>query len=131
MNPDRRGGPFGRMRRFSEPAPFQTALLLRFQAAPIRDHVDLPVTDQRRPQRNGNEDRAHQRGDGEDCDCRRDSDRLLPLVPVPSARCMKPRLHIEFVGQYVKVSEAKVKGYPQGGLDAGRCGGKYLPRDRA
>ena len=60
-------------------------------------------------------------------DVHRGSARLLPL---PVQR-MKPRLRIEFVGQYVKVSEAKVKGYPQGGLDAGRCGGKYLPRDRA
>src|ERR1700742_281812 len=80
MNPDRRVGPFGWMSRFSELELFQTVLphRLRFQAAPIRDRVDLPITDERRPERNGNQARARQRGDGEDYDCRGDGDRLLP-----------------------------------------------------
>jgi hypothetical protein len=84
MNPDRRVGAFGRVSWFSEPELFQTVLWRgpRFHAAAISDRVDLPVTDKRRPERNGNQARARQCDDGEDYNRRRDGDRLLASAVV-------------------------------------------------
>src|SRR5262245_49253191 len=89
---DRVVGAFGRMS--SESELFQTVLQGGhvFQVAWIRNRFDLRALDKSCPERNGNEPRAYQRGEGQDYHCRRDGDGFLPSA-IASSRSQTAGTH--------------------------------------